>query len=400
MPEADNTKKSMINRNFLIILVLVFLIWIIPAGNSLAQEPKAEFAFFYASGCGDCLKVKEEVLPILEKEFAGTLRIDYRDIADVENFKYMLALAKKYDRPEGTLVPMVYSDGIFLYGVDEIERNLGSLILGSRKGQVDTELLPQVDLHQYFDSFSPLLIASAGLIDGINPCAFTVIVFFMSFLALQGYRKREMVVIGCSFILAVMASYILIGLGIFGFLYQIRRFFLVIKVFNLAVGSFSILFGGLAIYDALKFKRTGGTDGQILQLPTSIKNRIHKVIGEHYRKGNKGGGGSGGKVLLLAVSALVTGFLVSLLEAVCTGQTYLPTIAFILKSGAMQMEAVGYLLLYNFMFIAPLVIIFLCALFGATSGEFSSFLKKHFLLVKLLMAALFFCLGVLIIWRA
>jgi len=390
----------MINKKFLIILALVSVIWIIPAGNSLAQEAEAEFSFFYASGCHDCLTIKEEVLPVLEKEFAGGLKIDYRDIADIENFKYMLALAEKYNRHEGTSVPMVYSGGIFLYGVDQIEKNLPSLILKARGPKVGTELLPTIDLNQYFDSFSPLLIASAGMIDGINPCAFTVIVFFMSFLALQGYSKREMVVIGGCFILAVMVSYILIGLGIFGFLYQIRRFFMVIKVFNLAVGSFSILFGGLAIYDALKFKRTGGTEGQILQLPTSIKNRIHKLIGTHYRKGNKGGGASAGRVMTLAVSALVTGFLVSLLEAVCTGQTYLPTIAFILKSGAMQPEAAGYLLLYNFMFIAPLVVIFLCAIFGATSGEFSSFLKKHFLLVKLLMAALFFCLGVLIIWRA
>ncbi len=390
----------MINRKFLIILALVSLTWIIAAGNSLAQEPGAEFTFFYATGCGDCLKIKEEVLPVLEKEFSGQLRIDYRDIADIENFKYMLALTKKYNRPEGTSVPMIYSRGIFLYGPGKIERNLRSLILGTDGAQVGTELLPTVDIYQYFESFSPLLIASAGMIDGINPCAFTVIVFFMSFLALQGYSKREMVIIGCSFILAVMASYILIGLGIFGFLYQIRRFFLVIKVFNLAVGAFSILFGGLAIYDALKFKRTGTTVGQILQLPISIKNRIHKVIGAHYRKGKKDGLDSGGRIMTLAVSALVTGFLVSILEAVCTGQTYLPTIAFILKSGAMQPEAIGYLLLYNFMFIAPLVVIFLCALFGATSGEFSSFLKKHFLLVKLLMAALFFCLGVLIIWRA
>jgi len=391
----------MINRKLLICVILISLLWIIPADYTLADEGvPAEVTFFHASGCLDCLKVKEEIIPSLSREFAGRIRIDYRDISDTENFKYMLALTKKYNRSEGILVPMIYSEGVFLYGVEEIENNLRGLLLQALSTDLGAEVLPQIDLFGYFESFTPLLIISAGLIDGINPCAFTVIVFFMSFLALQGYRKKQMIVIGLSFILAVMISYILIGLGIFGFLYRISKFFLVIKVFNWSVGALSIIFGGLALYDARKFKRTGGTEGQILQLPVSIKNRIHKVIGMHYRRDRRGQPASGVRILVLAVSALVTGFLVSILEAVCTGQTYLPTIAFILRSGSMRPEAVGYLLLYNFMFIVPLLVIFLCALFGTTSGQFSSFLKKHFLLVKVMMAALFFILGVLIIWRA
>ena len=38
-----------------------------------------------------------------------------------------------------------------------------------------------------FQSFGPGAVAIAGLIDGINPCAFTTIVFFMSMLA---YLKK------------------------------------------------------------------------------------------------------------------------------------------------------------------------------------------------------------------
>jgi threonine/homoserine/homoserine lactone efflux protein len=51
------------------------------------------------------------------------------------------------------------------------------------------------------------------------------------------------------------------------------------------------------------------------------------------------------------------------------------------------------------MFIVPLLIIFLFALLGVTSEQFSKFLKKHLLMIKILMAALFFALGIFLIWR-
>jgi len=48
--------------------------------------------------------------------------------------------------------------------------------------------LAGIDLAEHFRSFKTLAIVVAGLIDGINPCAFTVIVFFVSFLAFQGMQ--------------------------------------------------------------------------------------------------------------------------------------------------------------------------------------------------------------------
>jgi len=79
---------------------------------------------------------------------------------------------------------------------------------------------------------------------------------------------------------------------------------------------------------------------------------------------------------------------VSLLEAVCTGQLYLPTIVFVLKESTLRLRALGYLLLYNLMFIFPLLLILILALFGTTSEHFSQFLKKHLVIMKVSMAIL------------
>jgi cytochrome c biogenesis protein CcdA len=156
----------------------------------------------------------------------------------------------------------------------------------------------------------------------------------------------------------------------------------------------------LAIYDFFKFKKSGKTEGLALQLPQAVKNQIHSVIGLHYRKtGDKNEEIRALLIFRLILSAFVSGFLVSILEAICTGQMYLPTITFVLKTSHLKLQALGYLLLYNLMFVLPLFVIFILALFGTTSRDFSCFLNKHLLTVKILMAILFFSLGIFLIWK-
>ena len=155
----------------------------------------------------------------------------------------------------------------------------------------------------------------------------------------------------------------------------------------------------MAVYDFCKFKKTKDASGLILQLPQAVKNQIHRIIGLHYRidKNKKEAQAPKRVILRLVSSALITGFLVSILEAICTGQTYLPTITFILKSGQLRLYALGYLLLYNFMFIIPLLIIFIFALLGVTNAQFTAYLKKNMLMIKIAMAILFFGLGTFLI---
>jgi hypothetical protein len=78
---------------------------------------------------------------------------------------------------------------------------------------------------------------------------------------------------------------------------------------------------------------------------------------------------------------------------VCTGQVYLPTIGYIMTVPELRMNAFLYLILYNFMFIIPLVGIFVAAFFGITSERMAIATKKRTGTVKLLTAILFICLG-------
>ncbi|MDD5156413.1 MAG: hypothetical protein PHF11_08050 [Candidatus Omnitrophica bacterium] len=354
---------------------------------------------FYSPGCHRCTQIKAEVLPEIEKRFAGRVQLEYRDIDDIGNYKLLLALEKSRNVKIKNSLPVFYFEGNFLNGEGRVRERLSRLISRTLVFSLPQSefSLPHIDLIKRFGSFEPLAVMSAGLVDGINPCAFTVIVFFISFLALQGYRKKELAFIGLSFIISVFLTYLFIGIGIFGFLYRMKNFWLVARIFNISIGLLSIVFGVFALYDFYKFKKTGRTEGLALQLPPAVKNRIHSVIGRYYRK-NKGDKAVISRPLLsLILAALATGFLVSILEAVCTGQVYLPTITFVLKTSPLKLQALVFLLLYNLMFILPLFVILILALFGTTSGQFSGFLKKQILTVKILMALLFFSLGIFLI---
>ena len=384
------------------ICILIGLGFFVFAHGQTQAPQDDKLVVFYSPSCHTCIEAKATVIPDIEREFKGKIQIEYRDTTDIENYKLLLSLKEEHGSKLENILPVFYFQGHFLNGSGRIRNGLRALISQSLgQGPQGKQALASIDLIAYFKTFEPLAVISAGLIDGINPCAFTVIVFFISFLSLQGYKRRELIIIGLAFIFAVFITYLAIGLGLFSFLYKLSGFWLISKIFNLTIGVLSIILGFLALYDFFKFKRTAKTEGLLLQLPPGIKNQIHSLIGLHYRR-TAGGPGKDLKlnILRLALSALIVGFLVSILEAVCTGQVYLPTITFVLKTSRLKLQALWYLLVYNIMFIAPLFIIFLFALFGVTSEQFSRILKKHLSTIKLMMAVLFFGLGIFLILSA
>jgi len=377
-------------------MALVFWFWMVLSfsGRLAALDVSAanavEVKIFHQPHCGACVRLLHDVIPPLAEKFGSCVQWTYLDILQRENYEIFLQLEKDLDKKLGT--PTVVVGKRVLIGLADNADHLQSVIEEQLRGggSETLPLRPGVNILEHFRSFGPFAVIGAGLVDGVNPCAFTVIVFFVSFLSLMGYRRREMLLIGCAYILAVFLTYLAIGLGLFNILYKLDAIFWLSKALYFLVGALSILLGCLAVRDYLYYKKTGRTDDMALQLPRIVKNKIHAIVGAYYRKGTgeqrKAMGG-------LFISALVVGFLISVLEAVCTGQLYLPTIVIVLREGSMRIRALFYLLVYNLMFIIPLVVVLLFALVGTTSRDFETFAKKRLGLIKLVMAAVFLGLG-------
>jgi len=118
-----------------------------------------------------------------------------------------------------------------------------------------------------------------------------------------------------------------------------------------------------------------------LKLPEPLRKRINATVREG-RKSNS-----------YYLSAFVVGLVVSILELACTGQIYLPVIISMSTLPELRGKAVLFLLLYNLMFIVPLIVVFILAYFGTTSKDLAAFLKKHAAAVKIGMAVVFLALA-------
>ena len=118
------------------------------------------------------------------------------------------------------------------------------------------------------------------------------------------------------------------------------------------------------------------------KLPDSLRKRIRLTMTRRTREG------------LTIAGAVSLGTLVALLEFPCTGQVYGPIIWHIAREPA---GALGWLLLYNLFFILPLVVVFLCILFGLRSGQLTAFFQRHLATVKFALAGLFLLLAVTLV---
>lgn len=243
-----------------------------------------------------------------------------------------------------------------------------------------------------FSQITLWAIIGAGLADGVNPCAFAVIVFFVSFLAAYKYTKKEIVIVGAAYCAAVFLAYVLMGLGAFHVLYAMKAFRYVTLAVQWGMVGLCGVFLLLSIYDFVVYQRTKKSEKMLLQLPTNYKVYIHKVMRFFLKDKHS-------SMWRLLLAAFIVGFVVSGVEAVCTGQVYLPTIVVILKEVNQHFwRATEFLLLYNLMFILPLVLIFVLTLCGKESATFNDWLKKHLGLTKFILCCVF--LGLLILLLA
>jgi cytochrome c biogenesis protein CcdA len=180
------------------------------------------------------------------------------------------------------------------------------------------------------ERFSLYGVIFAALIDSINPCAFGVLIFLMISLLNLGSRKRALRY-GIFYSLIIFITYFLAGLGIFKFLQQFTG---IRETIYLVVGIFVLILGVMEFFDYLNAKK--GREARL-----KISSKIKPLIEEKAKKGT-----------VFAILAL--GVLVALFELPCTGGIYLGIISLILESETMGMI---YLLIYNFIFILPLLVL-------------------------------------------
>ncbi|MFD0895226.1 HEAT repeat domain-containing protein [Luteolibacter ambystomatis] len=364
-----------------------------------ATEPAAKVerkslpvVFFFKPGCQECAKTRE-MLKGAQKDFA-TLVVEEHNILEADAVVLNQALCERFRVPslKHNIAPSVFTQSGYLITTDiELSNLLGLIAKTANTPQDDAWKViaqPQIEeakqqVTQRYQALTVPVVIGAGLLDGVNPCAFATIIFFLSYLQIARRTPREMLLTGAAFILGVFLAYLAAGLLLYRVLATLHERFSGIQTWlNVIFAALALLAAVLSFRDAMR-ARGGRLDEMTLQLPGFLKDRIRGVIR------------TGARARRFVIAAFVAGVVVSFLELACTGQVYAP-IVYQIQQG--QLDAVAMLVLYNLAFIVPLVVIFLLAYGGLRSDALIAFQKKHTFTVKLALAVLFLLLAAFILF--
>ena len=345
--------------------------------------------FFRKPGCQDCDEVARK-LEQLKEPFPHLSVLEY-DINKTASVLLNEALSKRFGVPPSIrlVAPSVFSGGGYLVKDDITLERLGQMLV--RAGPVPPASwlsVPQEDLAaagqdiaQRYQATGLSLILLAGLLDGINPCAFATIIFLLSYLQVSRKSPRDILQIGLAYISGVLLAYFVIGLGLARVGAIVMRLSWAGTLLTYAMTAFALVIMALNIRDGFLCRR-GQLAEMTLQLPAALKQRIHELIRHSVRQAH------------FILVAFVLGVAISFLELACTGQVYLPTITYMIQQG--ETRAVWNLLAYNLAFILPLGIVFALSYSGLRSETLQVLLKRRAAWVKFGTALLFLVLAVFI----
>jgi cytochrome c biogenesis protein CcdA/glutaredoxin len=350
-------------------------------------EPTIHLAYVEQAGCQECARA-QLVIEALRSEYPQLVVTKLNDSADAALIE---AMGAHLGVPEDLrlLAPAVYVNGDILRDAEITTANLRAILAKHASSGAPAfweDLDPEEGkrtLIQQFEQIGLLAIVLAALVDGINPCAFATILFFVSYLAISRRKRSALLAVGFAFTAGVFCAYLAVGLGALELLTLLNSvsFLRVILYGVLALSCFVL--AGISLYDYV-LARQGKLHEMRLNLPEPLRERIKGRI-----RSTSGA---------FVGAAFVSGLLVSLLELACTGQVYLPMLSFLAgMQGMVRLRAIGYLIIYNLIFILPLILVLLMATYGVSAVRFQDWFVKNAAKAKLIMAVLFTLLGVLLL---
>lgn len=360
-------------------LVIQIIFWIAISSSAQSSE-KLKLLFFGSSTCGECLKIKEELLYPLQKQYKDALEITIYDTDSDSGLSIMIKMENEFKVMSSASQELFFPD-TFLAGFDDIMKHGKSMItarLGKSLKPVKTFTADSTELTDFLKNkamdwgFLAGTIAT-GLADGINPCAIATMIFLISFMATRKRTRNQILIIGLTYTATVFLTYLSMGLGFKEVVDQFKGKYILYLMIRWSAFAAAVIVALLSFKDAIIFKKTGKTENISLQLPKAVKMRIHKVI-----SGNLSG-------TSLVIGSVTTGFLVTILEAICTGQMYVPYIIAMTQRETLRVKGFLFLILYNLLFVLPLLVIMIFAYFGLKWNELAKKTQQNMVLMKIIL---------------
>jgi len=215
-------------------------------------------------------------------------------------------------------------------------------------------------------------VVVTGLLDSVNPCAFAVILLLLAFLFTLRKARSHILMLGAVYIGMIFLVYFAIGLGLLGTVRLSDE-----PHFVARVGAWILI--GLGVINLIEYRFPNFP--LRLHMPAFAGARTQQLIKQ--------------ATLPATVAA---GILVGLCTFPCSGGIYVSVIT-LLNAKTTLAWGVGYLALYNVMFVLPLIGILLATGNRVTAKAWAGWERQHALNIRLWYGAAMVSLGaVVLLW--
>jgi cytochrome c-type biogenesis protein len=211
-----------------------------------------------------------------------------------------------------------------------------------------------------------------GLLDSVNPCAFAVILLLIAFLFTLRQSRRRVLQLGGVYIGMIFLVYFAIGLGLLSAVRLSSDAHFVARV-----GSWLLI--GLGMLNLIEYVFPKFPIK--LHMPEAAHHKTNELLK---------------KATLPATVGM--GILVGLCTFPCSGGIYVSIIT-LLNAKTTLAWGIGYLALYNVLFVLPLIVILMAAGNRHTAKAWATWERQHALRIRLWYGLVMIALGaVMLLW--
>lgn len=362
----------MINKLLKIVLLLSFIVsYSLLSAQNVNADNSSDPILYYGIGCSHCAKIKEFIsntdlsVNIIEKEI-------YQNPANAQEYNELCDRKSIPVMERG--VPLLYADDRVYIGDYEVSTYLKDKAIGLTRehSSIPDEPTAFVEpiIEKRINAPTIPVVILAAMVDAINPCEFAVLLILMSTVLASGDKKRALYS-GLAFSLSIFISYLLMGLG----LYSVIASFQLSSVFMKLIGILAILLGLFNIKDYFWYAK-----GFLMEVPMAWRPKLKSLI----------------RSVTSPIGTFFIGVLVSLFLLPCTSGPYIVIIG-MLGQKETYSNAVWLLILYNLIFITPMICITLASYFGMNINKAAEVRVKNLRRLHLIGGLILLIMGVILL---
>lgn len=267
-------------------------------------------------------------------------------------------------------IPMLFYHGRCAVGDKPIMEFIDKIIAKEISGKKETEQITVPQQGTIFHKLKPislLAVVGGAAADSINPCAFAVLILLITTVLSSGSKRRALLA-GLAFSLSIFISYFLMGIGIYRALATAKSSI----IFSRVVAGFAVLIGLANLKDVFWYGK-----GFVMEVPFSWRPKMKALI----------------KSVTSPTGAFLIGFLVSLFLLPCTSGPYLAILGMLSQRAVSRVQPIFYLLLYNAIFIIPMLAITFGAYFGLDTAKAEKIRQKNIRLIHFIVGVIMIGIG-------